>query len=117
MVQSDLLANCPTNRRFDLILSNPPYISSQEMAKLDSGVRNHEPRLALDGGAEGTEVIRRLIQQAAERLNTSGWLLIEVSPNNFQHVEQLITANEELTLKETVHDLANLPRVVQAQRK
>jgi release factor glutamine methyltransferase len=115
-LESDLLASCPAEDRFDLIVSNPPYISTAEMAQLDGDVRNHEPHLALDGGAEGTEVIQRLIPQAAERLNQGGWLLIEVSPLNAQRVEQLVSAAQGMTLNETIKDLANLPRVVQSQR-
>jgi len=115
--QSDLFTNCPADVRFDLIVSNPPYISSAEMSKLDSAVHDHEPHLALDGGAEGTEVIERLLPQSTERLSPGGWLLIEVSPHNAERVEQLATAAEGLTLHETINDLANLPRVVQAQKQ
>jgi release factor glutamine methyltransferase len=116
-LQSDLLTSCPAEVRFDLIVSNPPYISTAEMAELDGDVRNHEPHLALDGGAEGTEVIERLIPQAAQRLNPGGWLLIEVSPHNATRVGQLVSAAEGMTSHEIINDLANLPRVVQARRK
>lgn len=115
-LESDLFAGCPAEARFDLIVSNPPYISTAEMAELDGDVGNHEPHLALDGGAEGTEVIERLIPQAAERLNPGGWLLIEVSPHNAERVEALVAAAESMTLRDTIRDLANHPRVVQAQR-
>jgi len=116
-LQSDLFTGCPADSRFDLIVSNPPYISTAEMANLDIAVRNHEPHLALDGGAKGTEVIEHLLPQATARLNPGGWLLIEVSPHNAERVEQLATAAEGLTLHETINDLANLPRVVQAQKQ
>ncbi len=116
-LESDLLTGCPAGARFDLIVSNPPYISTAEMAELDGDVRNHEPHLALDGGAEGTEVIERLIPQAAERLNPGGWLLVEVSPHNAERVAGLVAAAAGMTLRDTINDLANLPRVVQAQRK
>lgn len=115
-LQSDLMAGCKADAHFDLIVSNPPYISTAEMAALDGNVRNHEPHLALDGGAEGTEVIERLIPQAAQRLNPGGWLLIEVSPHNAERVEALVSAAEGITLHDTICDLASHPRVVQAQR-
>lgn len=115
-VESDLFANCPPDARFDLVLSNPPYVSTGELAELDPGVRNHEPRLALDGGTEGTEVIQRLIPQAAERLCPGGWLLIEVSPLNVKRVEQLVESTPDLKRQATINDLAQLPRVVQGQR-
>jgi len=76
---SDLFAGRPVAAEFDLILSNPP--SSEEMTGLEPGVRDHEPHLALDGGEQGTEIIERLIPQAAERLKPDGWLLIRGEPH------------------------------------
>ena len=116
-LQSDLLANCSAEAHLDLIVSNPPYISTVEMAELDADVRNHEPHVALDGGANGTSVIERLIPQAAERLRPGGWLLIEVSPHNAQRVEQLVAAAEGMTLQDTIRDLASHSRVVQARKE
>lgn len=116
-LESDLLAACPPEARFDLILSNPPYVSTAEMAELDPEVRNHEPHMALDGGAEGVEVIQRLVSEAAERLERGGWLLVEVSPMNAARVEQLIDGAAGLARHATINDLAQHPRVVQAQKQ
>jgi len=116
-VCSDLFVGRPLAAEFDLILSNPPYVTSTEMAGLEPGVRDHEPHLALDGGEQGTEIIERLIPQAAERLKPEGWLLIEVGPTNALRVEQLLATENRLTRHETIRDLAGLPRIVQAQRK
>ncbi|MCG8450504.1 MAG: peptide chain release factor N(5)-glutamine methyltransferase [Pirellulales bacterium] len=116
-LQSDLFAQHPAAAEFDLILSNPPYVASAEMQGLDTEVRDHEPHLALDGGEQGTEVIRRLIPQATERLRPGGWLLMEVGPYNAALVEHLVDAAPELTRHETITDLAGHPRVVQAQRE
>lgn len=115
--ECDLLAGVPAQQRFDLIVSNPPYVSSEEMAELDPEVRDHEPHLALDGGKHGTEIIERLLPQAAERLNPGGWLLIEVSPMNATIVEELIRGTTDLELQPTIPDLENRPRVAQAVRK
>lgn len=112
-VCSNLFDDCPA-ADYDLIVSNPPYVASAEMAGLDATVGDHEPHLALDGGEQGTEIIERLIPQAARRLRPGGWLLMEVSPNNAQQVEQLIDGAEGLELQETLADLAGLARVVQA---
>ncbi|MCA9233002.1 MAG: peptide chain release factor N(5)-glutamine methyltransferase [Planctomycetales bacterium] len=117
LVCSDLFAECPDVAEFDLILSNPPYVATSEMAQLAAGVRDHEPQLALDGGEQGTAVIERLIPQAIARLKPNGWLLMEVSPNNASRVEQLLADSNELAVCETINDLAGLPRVAQAQRK
>lgn len=116
-VKCDLLTAVPTDARFDLIVSNPPYVSSQEMAELDPEVRNHEPHLALDGGENGTKIIQRLLPQAAERLNPGGWLLMEVSPMNVALVEELIRGTDQLEHRETIPDLEQRPRVAQAVRK
>lgn len=62
----------------DLIVSNPPYVSADEWASLPPSVRNHEPRLALDGGPDGLEVVRRLISQSQGLLEPGGALLIEI---------------------------------------
>ncbi len=115
-IHSDLFAQQAATPEFDLVLSNPPYVTSEEMATLDTNVRNYEPHLALDGGVQGTEVIERLIPQTLERLRPGGWLLMEVGPGNAQRVEQLLAAAAGITLRETISDLAGLPRVVQGQR-
>ena len=114
---SDLFAAVPAERRFDLIVSNPPYITSEEMQQLAVDVGRYEPTLALDGGPQGTDVIERLIPQAAERLRPGGWLLMEISPTIVGRVEQLLEADPRLELKPTQKDLAGLARVVQARRK
>jgi len=114
---SDLFAECSADAQFDLVVSNPPYVSTAEMSQLDAGVHNHEPHLALDGGEQGMAVYRRLVPQAAARLRPGGWLLMEVGPSNAEQVEALVTETAGLAVKKTLVDLANLPRVVQALRE
>jgi release factor glutamine methyltransferase len=114
-VQSDLFAAVPAGTRFDYIASNPPYVSTKEMVELAVGVRNFEPHLALEAGPKGTEVIERLLPQAAERLKPGGWLLIEISPMIDAAVRQLIAADDRWEPHPTLKDLAGLPRVAQAQ--
>jgi release factor glutamine methyltransferase len=115
--EGDVLTSLSAERQFDLIVSNPPYITTDEMKSLAGDVRRYEPALALDGGPWGTNVIERLIPQAAERLRPEGWLLVEISPAIAQRVEQLLDAAVALERRPTLKDLAGLPRVVQAQRK
>jgi len=115
LVQSDLFENLPAEKRFDLIVSNPPYVTSAEMELLDGDVRRHEPRVALDGGLQGTDVIERLIQQANQRLRPGGWLLMEISPMIAERVEQLASDDSYLQLHDTLTDLSGLARVLQAQ--
>ncbi len=116
-VEGDLFAAVPADRRFDFVVSNPPYVSTAELATLAADVRDHEPRVALVAGPQGTEFIERLVPAAAERLNPGGHLLIEVSPMVHDAVRAILEADERFELGETIKDLARLPRVVQARRK
>lgn len=72
---SDLLERC--DGQFDLIVSNPPYITTDEMQDLSSEVKN-EPRLALEAGADGLNIYRRLVPEAFDRLNPGGALFVEI---------------------------------------
>jgi len=74
------LTAVPAAEPFDVVASNPPYVSQSEWDRLPPDVRNYEPRSSLVGGATGSETIARLIPQAAELLRPGGWLLLEISP-------------------------------------
>jgi len=111
-LEGDLLQTVPPERPFDYVVSNPPYVSESEYAELDPGIRDHEPQLALLAGPTGTDVIRRLIPAAAERLNPGGWLLFEISPMIAAEVRQLVTADGRFDPPIVDKDLAGLERVV-----
>jgi release factor glutamine methyltransferase len=115
-LHSDLMAAVPADRQFDFVVSNPPYVSEAEMRSLPAEVRDHEPAEALLGGPRGTEVIERLLPQAAAHLRPGGRLLLEVSPMIHEAVLALLASSPELTPGATIRDLARLPRVVQARR-
>jgi release factor glutamine methyltransferase len=115
-LESDLLSAAPGDRRFDFIVSNPPYIAENEMAGLSRDVREYEPRGALVAGPKGTEIIERLVPQAAERLAPGGWLLIEISPQIDAAVRELIAADGRFEPHPTIKDLAGHARVIQARR-
>ncbi len=74
---------------FDLILSNPPYISEADMAKLAPEISQYEPRLALDGGPDGLESINRIIGTAPAYLKPGGWLLLEIGHDQGAAVKEL----------------------------
>ncbi len=114
--ESDLFAGVPPESRFDLIVSNPPYVARAEFDKLAADVRKHEPRHALLAGDRGTEVIECLVPQAVRRLKAGGHLLIEISPMIHDSVCGILRAEPDLVLDSTIKDLARLPRVVQARR-
>ena len=110
----DLLAALPAEPQFAVVASNPPYVSDGEYAELAPQVKDHEPKLALVAGPRGTEVIERLIPQAAERLLPRGLLVLEVSPMIAERVVELITADGRFEPAKIVKDLAQQARVVQA---
>lgn len=115
-VHSDLLSALDPAHDIDLIVSNPPYIPSADLAGLQVEVRAHEPRLALDGGADGLEVIRRLIDQAAAHLKPDGWLAFEIGYDQGQSAPDLLRAHGGYTEVALHRDLADLPRVVEGRR-
>ena len=77
-------------RRFDLIVSNPPYITSADLLALQPEVRDHEPILALDGGPDGLTAYRAIVSQAATHLEPNGWLLLEVGAGQAADVAALL---------------------------
>jgi release factor glutamine methyltransferase len=116
-VESDVLGGIAAERKFDFILSNPPYVAAGEFDALQPEVKNFEPKAALLAGPRGTEVIERLIPQAAERLNPGGYLIIEISPMIHDRVVALFAAEQRFESPTIIKDLARLPRVVQARKK
>ena len=115
-IESNLLAALPAQPRFAVIASNPPYVSESEFAALPPSIKDHEPRQALVAGPQGTEVIERLIPQAAERLLPGGWLIVELSPMIAERVVQLLAADGRYEPASLVKDLAGHARIVKARR-
>lgn len=74
----DLFQGIPEDANLDLVTANPPYIPSRDVDELEPGVRDFEPRLALDGGGDGMAFIARIVDEASKRLNSGGVLAIEV---------------------------------------
>jgi len=101
---------------FEMIVSNPPYIPTKDWQGLMPEVRDHEPRLALDGGGDGLDAYRQLARQACRILVPGGWLLVEVGIDQAKEVSTLFKA---AGLKEIGQrdDYAGIPRVVMAKSK
>lgn len=114
---SDLLAGLPAGQPFDLIVSNPPYISAADYAGLEANVRDYEPRLALLAGADGLDVYRRLVPEAAGRLRRGGTLALEVGRGQAAAVRELIAAAGSFALARERADLGGIARVVWARRR
>jgi release factor glutamine methyltransferase len=88
---SDLYAGLPDGARFDVVAANPPYISDGD-PRLDPRVRDHEPHVAIFAGADGLDLIRRLVAGACERLVRGGTLAIEVAEGQAPRVRELLEA-------------------------
>ena len=99
-----------------MILSNPPYIPTADVATLEPGVRLFEPHRALDGGEDGLRVVAPLIEQAVPLLKPGGHLILEIGSDQEGPVRDLIAAQAGLELAPTVRDHANHPRVIRATR-
>lgn len=104
-------------RRFDLIVSNPPYIPTSHIAGLEPEVRDGDPRGALDGGADGLDFYRALIPRAAVHLNSAGWLLLEVGIGQARDVAELFREADGYVDICIIPDPGGIERVVGARRK
>lgn len=111
LLQGDLFAPLPEGARFDMIVSNPPYVPADELPELQADVRDHEPAAALDGGPDGLDVIRRIIATAPSYLNPGGWLLFELDPAQSTAAQELLAA-AGFTQISTQPDLSGQPRIV-----
>lgn len=103
--------------QFSGIVSNPPYIPSSELEQLQPEVCKHEPHLALDGGVDGLECIRHLIQAAADYLRPGGIWLIEMMAGQGDTVAQLLHQQGEYSQIQIIPDLAGIDRFALAYRQ
>lgn len=101
----------PLEGRFDIVVSNPPYIRSETIAGLDPEVRNHDPRLALDGGADGLRAYRSILTGVSDRLKPGGLLALEVGWDQAAAVSALCVA-AGLSEVRTQADLSGTERIV-----
>jgi release factor glutamine methyltransferase len=113
----DLFAPLPTDAAFDLIVSNPPYITPGELAELAPEVRDHEPRVALDGGPDGLAFYRRIAADAGRFLKPGGQLLVEVGWTQEPAVRTIFEGCSEFTVGPSVKDRTGRLRVVAATRR
>ena len=107
--QSDLFSEIP--ERFDVITANPPYIESAEIESLSVEVRDHEPRLALDGAADGLAFYRRLAAESGAHLKPGGRLYLEIGMSQGEAVASLLEAAAFSDIQ-IIRDLAGRDRIV-----
>jgi release factor glutamine methyltransferase len=100
-----------------LIVSNPPYVPALSKPALSPEVRDYEPRVAVYGGDDGLEGLRRVVEDAAARLAPGGWLIVEFGYGQEDAVVNLVNASPVLSLVKVRNDLQDIPRTVVAQRR
>jgi len=116
--QGDLLSAFETKEyqeKIDLIVCNPPYISSVNVPKMDKEISDHEPALAFDGGVMGINLIQRLIREAPKLLTKSGWLIFEVGAGQGLFISRLCERSGLYQQIESVSDDLGTIRVILAQ--
>lgn len=98
-------------KKFDVVTANPPYIASAEIAELAADVRDFEPRLALDGGADGLDLLRKIVEEAPAYLVAGGLLAVEVGAGEAPDVVKLFEARGFRDVR-VARDYGNIERVV-----
>lgn len=109
IIYSDLFSKL-IGRKFDVIVSNPPYISENDLTKLKRDIICYEPRIALDGGKEGFDHIEKIIRESPSHLNRGGLLAIEIGIG--QHMQTADRMSECFSNIQMQKDLSGIPRVI-----
>jgi len=110
-VNSNIFANIP-DKTFDIIISNPPYIPTNDIDNLQDEVRLYEPKIALDGGLDGLNFYRQISQQSKNYLNKSGKIFVEIGFNQFNDVKNIFLQNNYI-LTDFNRDINNIIRAVE----
>ena len=111
IIESDMFSNINNNRSYDIIVSNPPYIPTRDIEKLEPEVRDYDPIMALDGDTDGLRFYRRIIEESSNYLDNNGFIAFEIGYNQGDDVKSLL---EEKGYKD-IHiykDLGGLDRVI-----
>ena len=115
VLRGDLFEALPNDAQpFDAILTNPPYIPSMVIDSLQREVKDHEPRMALDGGEDGLEIIKRIIGEAPDHLVTGGTLFMEIGDDQGAQVLSLAAENGRYREASVLKDLNGRDRVLRA---
>lgn len=111
LLKSNLFENIGEDKKFHIIVSNPPYIPRKDIEELQDEVKNYEPMKALDGGEDGLDLYRRIIPESKDYLIEGGLLIFEIGYDQKEQVESIMIA-EGFKSIETLKDLQGLDRVV-----
>ena len=114
-LEGDGFGAIPEGTQFDLIVSNPPYIPSAEIEGLDPEVRDFDPRLALDGGADGLDFYHRLAREAATFLKPDGKIMVEFGDDQAEAIKNSST-DEKWIVEAVKADYSHRARILVARR-
>ena len=116
-VNGDLFASLDSGgTRYSLILSNPPYIRKKDVDTLSPEIRDYEPREALDGGPDGLDIIRRILDESPKWLADGGFLMLEVGADQRPDIDRRLKEDPGWATRRWKSDLAGIDRVLTAQR-
>lgn len=102
------------SEKFDIIVSNPPYIKTEEIDTLDKEVKDYEPRIALDGGEDGLDFYRRICEGAKHRLNEHGKLFLEAGYGEAEEIKKMLENDFNV---EIIKDISGIDRIIKAELK
>jgi len=111
LIQSDLFSELAADEKFDILVSNPPYIASAEIEELMPEVRDFEPRMALDGTEDGLYFYRKIVEGADAYLKSGGLIAFEIGYDQGEAVKQLLVEREYREV-EIIKDYSGMDRVV-----
>lgn len=116
-IHSDLFSSdYLTPMTYNLIISNPPYVSAEDIDKLQPEIK-YEPRIALDGGEDGLNFYRRLIPDCSLYLEKNGLLIMEIGFNQIEDLQNIFQKFQDFEIIEVVKDYSNIERVIVVRRK
>ena len=102
------------NKKFDLIVSNPPYIEAKDIKNLSDDIKKYEPRVALDGGNDGLDLIKKIIYKSKRILKIKGMLALEIGKEQYKIVSKILVKNN-FRVKHIIKDYKNNIRCVLAE--
>lgn len=105
------------DKKFDMIVANPPYVKTAMISILQEEVKSHEPLSALDGGRDGLDFYRVIVEKAAGHLKKDGFLLMEIGHDQGEDLRKMLKDSGKYTAAEVIKDLPGKDRVVKCQLK
>jgi release factor glutamine methyltransferase len=114
-LESNLFNNFKGDQIFDIIISNPPYIPTNDIENLQDEVRLYEPRIALDGGFDGLDFYRKIAEQSQKFLKNNGDIFLEIGYNQYQDVKKIFE-NNNFKFIDFKKDLSGIIRVLQFKK-